>query len=60
MDVLGREVSMPVDDNKGMGNYSIQFNGSQLSSGIYFYRLIITPSNGEKSIVKQKAMQIIK
>ena len=38
-DILGREVSTLLDRNYKAGNYSIEFDGSNLSSGIYFYRL---------------------
>ena len=38
-DVLGNEVSTLVNNYKDAGNYSVNFNGTSLSSGIYFYRL---------------------
>jgi photosystem II stability/assembly factor-like uncharacterized protein len=38
-DLLGREVATLVDEEKTAGSYMIDFNGSNLSSGIYFYRL---------------------
>jgi photosystem II stability/assembly factor-like uncharacterized protein len=38
-DLLGREIATLVDEEKTAGNYMIDFNGSNLSSGIYFYRL---------------------
>ncbi len=38
-DILGQEVKILVDKNEQAGNYSIQFNASGLSSGIYFYSL---------------------
>jgi photosystem II stability/assembly factor-like uncharacterized protein len=38
-DVLGREVSILLDETKPMGSYSVQFNASTLPSGVYFYRL---------------------
>ncbi len=38
-DVIGRKVASLVNENKEAGKYSIIFNGSKLSSGIYFYRL---------------------
>jgi hypothetical protein len=39
-DILGREVATLVNDNLATGNYSVNFNASSLSSGIYFYTLI--------------------
>lgn len=38
-DVLGIEVATLVNEEKPVGIYEIQFDGSQLSSGIYFYKL---------------------
>jgi tetratricopeptide (TPR) repeat protein len=59
-DILGREVTALVDEVKAPGKYVIPFNADKLSSGTYYYRLIITPSNGEKEIIQQRAMQVIK
>ena len=38
-DLLGKEVATLVNEEKTAGNYSINFNGGGLASGIYFYRL---------------------
>jgi hypothetical protein len=38
-DVLGREVSTLVNEVKVAGSYSVDFDASMLSSGVYFYRL---------------------
>lgn len=38
-DVLGREVKNIVNEFKPAGSYIVSFDGSELSSGIYFYRL---------------------
>ncbi|EFK96779.1 hypothetical protein LDC_1193 [sediment metagenome] len=40
-DVLGNEVAALVDEYKSAGNYEVEFNASGLSSGIYFYQLIV-------------------
>ncbi len=39
-DILGREVSVLVNEKKAAGSYEVKFDGSGLSSGVYFYRLI--------------------
>ncbi|MFC2085294.1 T9SS type A sorting domain-containing protein [Bacteroidota bacterium] len=39
-DVLGGEVATLVNKEHSQGNYEIEFNGNNLTSGIYFYRLI--------------------
>ena len=38
-DVLGREVTTLVNEEKPAGEYSVTFDGIDLSSGTYFYRL---------------------
>ncbi|MCI0472284.1 MAG: C25 family cysteine peptidase, partial [Ignavibacteria bacterium] len=38
-DVLGREVSTLVNEVRQAGAYSVDFDASHLSSGVYFYRL---------------------
>jgi len=38
-DLLGREVATIVSEELSVGNYSRQWNASNISSGIYFYRL---------------------
>jgi len=38
-DILGKAVSTLVNENKEPGNYRVNFNGSGLPSGIYFYRI---------------------
>jgi hypothetical protein len=38
-DVLGREITTLVNEEKSAGNYIVQFNAGNLSSGIYFYRM---------------------
>jgi photosystem II stability/assembly factor-like uncharacterized protein len=38
-DILGREVATLVNDEKLAGKYEVKFDGSKLSSGVYFYQL---------------------
>jgi hypothetical protein len=38
-DGLGKVVASLINEQKAAGNYEAEFNGSKLSSGIYFYRL---------------------
>ena len=38
-DVLGNEVASLVNENKSAGNYEVDFNAKNLSSGVYFYKL---------------------
>ena len=38
-DVLGNEISTLVNENKSIGSYEVSFNASDLTSGVYFYKL---------------------
>ncbi|MBI5403806.1 MAG: T9SS type A sorting domain-containing protein [Ignavibacteriae bacterium] len=38
-DILGREIRTLVNEVKAPGSYSIDFNGNEFSSGVYFYKL---------------------
>jgi hypothetical protein len=38
-DILGREVTTLVNEEKTAGKYNVKFDASNLSSGIYFYQL---------------------
>ncbi len=48
-DVLGRKVATLVNEAKTSGNYSVKFDASKLSSGVYYYRL----TSGKYSDVKK-------
>jgi len=39
-DLLGREVAVLVNEKKPAGSYEVSLDGSRLSSGAYFYRLV--------------------
>ncbi|MBI1936986.1 MAG: S8 family serine peptidase [Ignavibacteriales bacterium] len=45
-DILGREITTLVDEYKQPGRYKVEFgtHGSELPSGIYFYRLTVSSS----------------
>jgi hypothetical protein len=53
-DVLGREIALLVDNVLQPGYYTARFDGHNLASGVYFYRLIA----GE--FVEMKKMQVMK
>jgi hypothetical protein len=38
-DALGKEVATLVNEKQTSGNYNVSFNGINLSSGVYFYKL---------------------
>ena len=53
-DILGREVSKLVNETKSPGTYLVDFDGTNLASGVYFYKLEV---NGYSDI---KRMMLIK
>ena len=53
-DVLGNYITSLLNDYKNPGRYKLAFNGENLSSGIYFYSIIV---NG---ITKTKSMILLK
>ncbi len=54
-DVLGNEVSILKNENMTAGNYELIFDGSDLPSGMYFYRLEV-----DLSIIDTKRMLLLK
>lgn len=56
-DNSGREVSRLVNENRSSGYYAVSFNGSGLSSGIYFYRLEV---KGSDNFVQVRKMVLVK
>jgi hypothetical protein len=51
-DAIGREVTTLVDEFKPSGRYSVQFDASHFSSGIYFYSL----RSGSFNVVKKMSL----
>ncbi|MCL4550881.1 MAG: T9SS type A sorting domain-containing protein [Bacteroidetes bacterium] len=37
--MLGREVTTLINEEESPGNYEVQFDGTSLPSGVYFYTL---------------------
>jgi hypothetical protein len=52
--ILGQEVATLVNEIRTPGKYSADFDGSKLSSGIYFYRLMVG------SVVETRKMVVVK
>lgn len=48
VDVLGREVAVLVNAQKGPGNYEVEWNASNFSSGVYLVRMEARPTNGQR------------
>ena len=53
-DVLGREVKTLVNEEKSAGNYEVEFDGTNLTSGIYFYKIETEKFSDTKKFVLLK------
>ncbi len=52
-DILGKEINTLINKNLNAGNYSVNFDGTGLSSGIYFYTLKV---EGKQTITKKMVL----
>lgn len=59
-DLLGREVSELVNEKQDVGKYSVQFNASGLTSGIYIYTLQAVSEDGTKNFSATRRLMLIK
>jgi enterochelin esterase family protein len=67
--LLGEEVTTLVNEEKSAGNYTVEFNATNLPSGVYFYRLQALPTGRQAgspsagsghSFVETKKMVLMK
>ena len=54
LDVLGREVSVLVREPQSAGEYSVTFDGTDLPSGVYFYRIEMDHASATRSMMLVK------
>lgn len=60
-DVLGNEVATLVDEFREAGRHSINFDASQLSSGVYFYKIQAMPLGRQAgNYIETKKMLLLK
>ena len=57
--LLGKEVMSLVNDFKKAGRYIISFNGSDLSSGVYYYKLAVSSPNQIKAGNSQQIRKMV-
>ncbi len=53
-DILGREIAELVNDELAAGNYNVNFNANNISSGVYFYTLITDNFKQSKKMILMK------
>lgn len=61
-DVLGNEIATLVNEHKSAGRYEVEFDGSRLASGIYFYQLKVgnTSAGSGQSFLQTRKMILLK
>ena len=59
-DMLGREVAVLAGGVKEAGYYNASFNGGNLSSGVYIYRLSVKPMDGSSEFISVKKLMLLK
>jgi hypothetical protein len=52
--VLGNEIATLVNEEKPVGSYEVEFDASNLTSGVYFYRLQTGSFNQIKKMILLK------
>ena len=61
LNILGEEIKILLNEEKDAGYYSIDFNGNDLSSGVYFYRIQAVPSSSSGQVfIDTKKMLLLK
>jgi hypothetical protein len=59
-DVLGRVVANLADGIQSANSYTVQWNASNLSSGIYFYRIDARSQDGSKDFTSVRKLVLLK
>jgi len=59
-DVLGNEIAALVNEEKPNGRYSLNFDASEISSGVYFYTIQATSSERGQNFVQTRKMILLR
>lgn len=57
-DMTGKEVAVIINTVQTAGYYAVQFNGANLSSGIYFYNITADGGNSTKFVATKKMVLV--
>jgi hypothetical protein len=58
-DIAGRKVATLVNDIMLTGKYAVEFNATDLSSGVYFYTLRVTSGQVLKAGEFEKTLRLV-
>ncbi|MBT8390927.1 MAG: T9SS type A sorting domain-containing protein, partial [Ignavibacteria bacterium] len=53
-DVLGNEVSLLINEQKQAGRYEVSFDASNLSSGVYIYKMSVNDFVSTRKMILMK------
>ncbi|HMS64094.1 MAG TPA: T9SS type A sorting domain-containing protein [Ignavibacteria bacterium] len=59
-DISGKEIRTLVSENQNAGRYEVKFDGSNLSSGVYFYKIEAGSLRGAREFTSVKKMMLMK
>jgi hypothetical protein len=57
-DIQGKQITELVNQKQSAGTYGVDFSGSGLSSGVYFYKLTLT--SAKEVFTQTKRMLLVK
>lgn len=59
-DITGKRIREISEQHQQAGSYEYTFDGTGLSSGVYFYRLVVGSKDGKENFVSTRSMILIK
>ncbi|MBS1517222.1 MAG: T9SS type A sorting domain-containing protein [Bacteroidetes bacterium] len=59
-DIRGSKISVLINRKQNPGNYEMGFDGSNLNSGVYFYKIIVIDEKSNDVFSETKSMLLIK
>jgi hypothetical protein len=59
-DISGKEIVVIINSSLNAGQYNVNFNAKDLSSGTYFYRITAISRSGIESFIMTKKMLVLK
>ena len=57
-DILGREISVVLDDVKEAGYHEVDIDGTNYSSGIYFYQITVKDERSKTTVARKKMLVV--
>ena len=59
-DINGKELYTLLNEKQNSGIHSVNFSGSNFSSGVYFYKLTVTSLNSSSAFSETRKMLLVK